>query len=176
MTTIPDEPVPVTPRLHKQAGAAALNIILVVLTVAMLVPPFHCVGGMLLLTSCGVHVALHGNWIKAVILGAPKNNPPSLQRQRRLFWAKLISGVLCGLSGLVIGMGSLPAALEPHFFLPLECCGTPLHVVSGLTFGSLNIAHLVVHRNWFRKELLSSQTQFLRRDRPGSQPDGHGQG
>lgn len=153
MTTLPDETAPATLGLDKQIGLLVLNIVLVISLAVTMLPPLHCVGGVFLLIGCGVHLALHRRWIKAVILETPKNITPALRRQRRLFWAKLLSGFVCGLSGLVIGLETLPLAIEPHFFLPLHCCGTPLHLVSGLAFGSLNIYHLVLHRHWFRKKL-----------------------
>ena len=143
MPAIPDKTASITPRLHKQTGPVMLNFILVILFAATLLPPFHCVGGIFLLAGYGVHVALHWHWIKAVILGTPQNITPALSRQRRLFWAKLLSGFVCGLSGLVIGLDTLPVA----------CCGTPLHLVSGLAFGGLNIYHLVLHRHWFWRKL-----------------------
>ena len=139
MTTIPDKAGTTGTGQDKKIGTLVLNLILVILSVATLVPPFHCVAGIFLLVGCGVHVALHGHWIKAVILGMPKNATPAFHRQRRLFWAKLLSGFLCGLSGLV--------------GLPLQFCVSPIHVLSGLAFFSLNIYHLVLHRNWFRKNL-----------------------
>jgi len=150
MVTIPNKTVSIPPGLHKQIGPFALNILLVILLAATLVPPLHCAGGMLLLIGCGVHVGLHGRWIKAVILGTPKNITPTLRRQRRLFWVKLISGSLCGLSGLI--------TLALHF------CLTPIHALSGLVFLGLNIYHLVQHRNWFRKK----RCFFL--PQPGNKP------
>jgi hypothetical protein len=152
MTTLPDETVSATLRLDKRIGLRWLNIALVILLAAtMLSLPVgghatHCVGGIFLLVGCGVHLALHGRWIKAVILKSPKNITPTLRR-RRLFWAMLLSGFLCGLSGVV----ALPLAHEPHLFLPLLCCGTPIHILSGLAFLGLNIYHLVLHRSWFMK-------------------------
>ena len=138
MTTIPGKTVSSTLGLDKPVGPVVLNILLVVLSVITLIPPLHCLGGIFLLVGCGVHVALHGRWINAVILGRPKNIPPALRRQRWLFWAKLLSGCFCGLSGLVS--------------VPLPFCVTPIHVLSGLVFFGLNIRHLVLHRSWFRKK------------------------
>jgi hypothetical protein len=60
----------------------------------------HCVSGILLLTACAIHLIWHERWIKAVILDKPKSLTPTLCR-RRLFWGMLLSGFLCGLSGLV---------------------------------------------------------------------------
>jgi hypothetical protein len=154
MTTFPDKTVSATLGLDKQANRP-LNIILLILLATTMLPLFggadaiHCVGGMFLLIGCGVHLALHGRWIKVVMLESPKDISPALHRQRRLFWGLLISGFLCGLSGLA----ALPLAHEPHSFLPLLCCGTPVHVLSGLVFFGLNIYHLALHRNWFRKNL-----------------------
>jgi hypothetical protein len=155
MTTLPDKTVPATLGLDKQVELPWLNIVLMVLLAAtMLSLPggadaIHCVGGILLLIGCGVHLALHRRWIKAVILKTPKNITPMLRSQRRLFWGLFLSGTLCGLSGLI----SLSWVIEPHGFLLLLFCGTPLHVLSGLTFLGLNSYHLVLHRNWFNKKL-----------------------
>jgi hypothetical protein len=139
MATIPNKTVINPTRLLRQIGPLALNILLVILSAATLVPPLHCASGMLLLVGCGVHVALHGRWIKAVILATPEHMPPGLRRQRRLFWVKLVSGFVCGLSGLIT--------------LPLFFCVTPMHALSGLVFLGSNIYHLAQHRNWFRKNL-----------------------
>ena len=47
----------------------------------------------------------------------------------------------------------LPLVLDFHAFLVLHCCGTPVHILSGLTFLGLNIHHLGLHRNWFAVRL-----------------------
>ncbi len=151
MTIIPDKTATAKPAQAKKTGVILLNIILVISLAATILPPLHFVGGAFLLTSCGIHLALHGRWIKAVILEPPKNISPFLRRQRRLFWAKLISGIICGLSGLV----TLLSTLELHFLLPVHCLGTPIHALSGLTFLGLNIYHLVTHQSWFGKNLAS---------------------
>ena len=145
MTTLPDKTVATTLGLDKQAGLPWLKFALLILLAAtMLSLPggadaIHCAGGILLLIGCGVHLALHRGWINAVILKTPKNITPVLRSQRRLFWGMLISGILCGLSGLVT--------------MPTLFCATPLHVLSGLVFLGLNSYHLVLHRNRFRKKL-----------------------
>jgi hypothetical protein len=154
MTTLPGKTASPTLGLEKQSGRLWLNIILLIfLAMTILSLPgghaIHIVGGILVLIGCGVHLILHRRWIKAMILETPKNGTPGLRRQRRLFWGMFLSGSLCGLSGLV----ALPFAHDPHVFLPLHCCGTPIHVLSGLIFLGLNIYHLALHRNWFSKNL-----------------------
>jgi len=139
----------------KQTGRLGLNILLIILlAVTILSLPggadgIHIVGGILMMIGCIVHLVQHRRWIKAVVLDAPKNNTPALQRQRRLFYGIFLSGSICGLSGLMM----LPFVFAPHAFLPLHCCGTPIHVLSGLTFFGFNIYHLVLHRNWFTTRL-----------------------
>jgi hypothetical protein len=135
----------------KQTERLGLNILLMILlAVTILSLPggadgIHIVGGILMIIGCIVHLVQHRRWINNVILDAPKNITPSLQRQRRLFWGTFLSGFLCGLSGLMM----LPFAFAPHAFLPLHCCGSPIHILSGMTFVGFNIYHLVLHRNWF---------------------------
>jgi hypothetical protein len=143
------------PGAYKRIGRLWLNVaLLILLAVTILSLPngahaLHIVGGIFMLIGCGLHLALHGRWIKAVILETPKNITPALHRQQRLFWGMFLSGSLCGLSGLI----SLPLILDPHVFLPLHCCGIPIHILSGLTFLGLNIYHLVLHRTYFEKKL-----------------------
>lgn len=154
MITLPGKTASPTLGLEKQPGRLWLNIILMIfLAMTILSLPsghaIHIVGGILMLIGCGVHLILHRHWIKAVILETPKNITPALRRQRRLFWGMFLSGSLCGLSGLV----ALPFAHNPHVFLPLHCCGMPIHILSGLIFLGFNIYHLVLHRNCFRKNL-----------------------
>ncbi len=140
------------PLLNKRTGRAWLNFLLVVLLAGtMLSLPagahgIHCAAGMLLLAACSLHLIRHGRWIKAVILNTPKNITPALHRQRWLFWAMLVSSLLCGLSGLV-------ALLSVHVFLPLLCLVTPIHALSGLAFLGLNMFHLILQRNWFLTRL-----------------------
>ncbi len=155
MTTFPNKTT--APGVNKQVGLFSLNMVLVILlAVTIFSLPgghvIHIAGGTLMLTGCGIHLIMHGRWIKAVILETPKDITPALRRQRRLFWGMFISGSLCGLSGLS-GLITLPLVHAPHVFLPLLCCGTPVHILSGLTFCGLNIYHLVLHRNWFIKRL-----------------------
>jgi hypothetical protein len=152
MTRLSDGTAPAVLGLNRQTGRLWLNIVLVILLAATILSligdadGIHCVAGIFLLIGCGVHLALQVRWIKVVILNTPKNITPALRSQRRRFWATLLSGILCGLSGL----GTLLLADPPfHIFLPLLCCGIPIHTLSGLTFLGLNIYHLVLHRNWF---------------------------
>ena len=160
MTTMPNNAAPATPGHEKKIGAIVLNIILMISLIATLLPPFHCVGGIFLLIGCGIHLALHGRWIKAVILETPKNITPFLRRRRRLLWIKVLSSFFCGLSGLIIGLDILPFTFEPHIFLPLHFCGIPLHVSSGLVFFGLIIYHLVLHRHWFRNRSAIFSTPY----------------
>jgi len=137
--------------VSEKTGRLGLDILLMILlAVTILSLPggadgIHIVGGILMMIGCIVHLVQHRRWIKAVILDAPKNITPVLQRQRRLFWGTFLSGSLCGLSGLMM----LPIAFAPHAFLPLHCFGTPIHILSGLTFLGFNTYHLALHRNWF---------------------------
>ena len=102
----------------------------------------HCAAGMLLLAGCGLHLAWHGRWIRAVVLRSPQNIPPGLRQQRGIFRAALLSGLLCGASGLL-------ALLSVPVILPALCLLAPLHTLSGLAFLGLAIYHLALHRNWF---------------------------
>lgn len=155
MTTLPGKTASPTLGLDKQIGLRWLNIALVILLAATILPlpggadGIHIVGGILMMIGGGIHLALHGRWIKAVILDTPKNVATALRHQQRLFWGMFLSGSLCGLSGLII----LLFALGPHAFLPLHCCGIPIHASSGMIFIGLTIYHLMLHRNWFRKIL-----------------------
>ena len=145
MTTLPNKATVPMPGVNKRIGLLGLDIALVILLLTTLHPGTHIVGGLLLMIGCGIHLVMHGRWIKAVILETPKNVTPALCRQRRLFWSMFLSGSLCGISGLAM----LPFVLDLHAFFALHCCGTPIHILSGLTFLGLNIYHLVLHRNWF---------------------------
>jgi hypothetical protein len=148
MTIYPDKTAAAIPASNQQAHRAWPNILLVVFLAATILPlpggagGIHCIAGILLLITCGIHLMWHGQWIKAVILNKPKKITPTLRRQRRLFWATLLSGLLCGLSGLV-------SLFLGHNFLPLVCLVNPIHTLSGLVFLGLNIYHLALHRNWF---------------------------
>ncbi len=150
--------------MHKHTGRRWLNIALVfslVMTILSLPSGAHAIhasAGIFMLIGCGIHLALHRKWIEAVILQTPKNATPALRRQRRLFWSMFLSGFLCGLSGLV----SLPLSHNPHLFLLLYCCATPIHILSGLTFLALIIYHLALHRNWFTAWLGQVQTTVKR--------------
>jgi len=158
MASIPVESTSMTIGSQKQAGLPGLNFILLILLAVTILPlpggghAIHSVGGIFLLIACGVHLARHGRWIKAVILETPKNVSPGLRRQRGLFRGLLLSGLLCGLSGLV----ALLFIHNPPAFLLMLCCGSPIHILSGLVFLGLNIYHLVLHRNWFGKKMAIS--------------------
>ncbi len=154
MTTFPNKTAAPAQEVNKRAGLFTLNTILLILLLLTVVSlpgghAIHIAAGILVLLGCGIHLALHGRWIKAVILETPRNVTPALRPRRRLFWGMFISGSLCGLSGLAM----LPLVLDVHTFLVLHCCGTPVHILSGLTFLGLNIHHLVQHRSWFAARL-----------------------
>lgn len=153
MTTLPDETISAAPRPGKQTTRLWLDIVLLILLAAtMLSLPvgghiLHGMSGTFLLIGCSVHLAMHGRWIKAVILDTPKNITPGLRRQRRLFGWMFISGFLSGISGLA----GLPLIHLPHM-LPIGlCCGGPVHILSGLVFLGVSIYHLGLHRSWFRR-------------------------
>lgn len=149
MTAFPNKTTVPAPGLNKRMGLLGLDIALMILLAATVHPGTHMVSGLLLMTGCVIHLAMHGRWIKAVILNEPQNVTPALRRQRRLFWGMCLSGSMCGLSGLAM----LPLIFDFHAFFALHCCATPIHILSGLTFLSLNIYHLVLHRNWFTARL-----------------------
>jgi hypothetical protein len=161
MTTLPGKAASSALGLDKQIGLRWLNIALVILLAAtMLSLPggnhaIHGVGGLFMLIGCGIHLARHGRWINAVILETPNNITPFLRRQRRLFWGMLLSGLFCGLSGLV----ALPVHIHAS---PLHCCVIPFHASSGIIFIGLTIYHLVLHKNWFRKNLAIFSTASKR--------------
>lgn len=145
MTAFPNKTTAPTSGLDRRMGLLGLDIALVILLATTIHPGTHIVGGLLLMIGCGIHLVLHGCWIKAVILNEPQKVTPVILRQRRLFWGMFLSGSLCGLSGLAM----LPLVLGFHTFFTLHCCGTPIHILSGLTFLGLNVYHLILHRNWF---------------------------
>ena len=152
MTTLPNKTTLGTPGLNKQASRTGLNIFMVILMTATILPlpggahGIHWVAGLFLLIACGVHLMRHERWIKAVILNTPKVITSTLRRQRRLFWIELLSGSLCGLSGLI-------SLLSIHIFLPVICLVTPMHILSGLTFLGSIIYHMVLHRSWFATKI-----------------------
>ncbi len=149
MTTFPDKPTPATSGLGKWTVRTWLGIVLIILLAATMLAllggaiAIHCAAGALLLTSCSLHLTLHGRWLKAVILNAPKTVTPILGRQRRMFWGLLISGLFCGVSGAT----NLLSFVIPHHVF---CCGHVIHILAGLTFLGLSIYHLVLHKSWFK--------------------------
>ena len=150
MSLPPDNRLGTGPAVGRQVVRVALNGLLAVSLAATVLPRLHRVAGVFLLAGCGVHLALHGRWIKAVILATPGNFTPAIRRQRRLFWATILTGPLCGLSGLAIESARLP---RWHHFVVL------IHVLSGLAFLGLNIRHLARRRGWFRKSLTVLSTR-----------------
>lgn len=149
MTTLSDKATMPTSRLNEQMGLLGLDIALVIFLVMTLNPGTHIAGGLLLMTGCAIHLAMHIRWIKAVILNEPENSTPALHSQQRLFWGMFLSGSLCGLSGLAM----LLLVLNFHAFLALHCCSTSIHILSGLIFLGMVIYHLVLHRKRFTAKL-----------------------
>jgi hypothetical protein len=153
MTTHPDNTISAAILTGRNKPKYHLNMVLAILLIVTILSllgggyEIHGVSGIFMLIGCSIHLVQHRHWIKAVILEKPKNITPTLRRQYRLFGGLFFSGFLCGLSGL----GALPLIVAPHIFLPLHFCGNLIHVVSGLAFISLNITHLVLHRNWFKR-------------------------
>ena len=124
----------------------------------------HCLAGALLFVGCAIHLALHGRWIKAVVLSTPQNPTPAIRRNRRLFFALLVSLLVCGLSGpatLVFSHG--PA----HLLLPMLCFLPMIHDLSGVIFLGLSLYHLVLHRKWIMKKI-SERTMLDPEDPKGS--------
>ncbi len=153
MRTIPEKTsIVVAPALNKQTGRARLNFVLVILQAATIASLFtdadgiHCIGGLLLLAACGLHLLGHASWIKSVMLNRSNNIPSTVRRRCWLFWAMLSSGLLCGWSGLHI-------LLSDEIFTPTPHHVARIHAISGFIFISLSICHLVSHRNWFLKRI-----------------------
>jgi hypothetical protein len=144
MTILNNKTIPASVAADKNQPKFQLTVVLVVLLMVTMLSLIsgglvvHCVSGTFMLICCSVHLVFHRRWIKALILETPHKITPALHRQRGLFWGMLLSGFLCGLTGLV--------SLSLHF------CVIPIHVLSGLIFFGLTIYHLMQHRNWLRKK------------------------
>lgn len=154
MTTHPDQNAFTVSAPDRQKPNHRLNLVLgVLLTITMLSlagpgHAIHGIAGTLLLLGCGIHIGRHRRWIQAVIEKTPKNLTPTVRRNRSLFWGMLVSGAICGLSGLA----TLPFAHGPgHLLLPLMFCWNGIHALSGLAFLGLNLYHLALHRHGFTK-------------------------
>jgi hypothetical protein len=156
MDTLSNETSLNGPVSGRQTGLFRLDVVLagllVVVMFSLLFPipghAIHCVGGIIMMAGCGIHLMMHTRWMKVAILETPQNVTSTLRRQRRMFWSMAVSGSFCGLSGLA----ALPFALGGHAFLPLHCLCMPVHFLSGLAFCGLTIYHLVLHRNWIRAQ------------------------
>ncbi len=146
-----DNTPPAAPTANRRIGRLLLYLtlsVMLVVTVFSLLGAhlLHIISGLILLLVSGLHLFIQRRWIKQVILSTPANPVSSLRRQRSIFWGLCISGLICGLSGVI----SIPMCLMPHVFLPLHCLLAPVHTISGFIFIALNIGHHIRHKNWWR--------------------------
>ena len=96
----------------------AILLFVIILSIISGCVVFHCIAGAVLFTCGIIHLALHDRWIKAVVLGTPRNLTPAIRSNRRLFFGLLVSFLVCGLSGIATLVFSHGL---PHLFLPMLC-------------------------------------------------------
>jgi len=100
----------------------------------------HNLSGTLMLAGSALHLGLHTDWVRAIILRWPQDLPPSVRRDRRMALWMGLCYLVCGLSGLAAWAFPLGAA-------------APLHHLSGMLMLAMLLAHIALHRTWYATRL-----------------------
>jgi cytochrome c oxidase subunit IV len=102
----------------------------------------HQIAGMLLSVGCLVHLSLHWNWIRAVLIRPPTSLSSHARIKRRVDIWLLCTFFFCGFTGVVNWLA--PGRYPGHF--PHNWNG--LHHLSGIAMIILIIVHLALHWDW----------------------------
>jgi hypothetical protein len=113
----------------------------------------HSVAGALMLIGSAVHIALHWEWIKTVVIRSPRRLAKRVRAKRGIDIWLFVSSVLCGVTGLMALLMQCPEPVEgrgiiPSPFLLSLRAWSGLHRLSGMMMFLIILVHLAQHWKW----------------------------
>jgi hypothetical protein len=123
----------------------------------------HSVAGSLMLMGSAVHIALHWEWIKAVVMRSPKELAKRVRAKRGIDIWLFVFAILCGLTGWMALLMRCPEPVEGRgiisnpFLLSLRAC-SGLHRLTGTVMFLIMLIHLAQHWKW----IVSAPRRYLK--------------
>ena len=137
----------------------------------------HSVAGALMLIGSAVHIALHWEWIKAVVIRSPRKLAKRVRAKRGIDIWLFVSSILCGVTGLMALLMQCPEPVEgwgiiPNPFVLSLRAWSGLHRLTGMMMFLIMLVHLAQHWKWIvsatRRRLETGASK--RQQQPGQIP------
>jgi hypothetical protein len=126
----------------------------------------HYVAGTLMLLGSALHIALHWEWVKVVILRSPRKLARRVRTNRGIDIVLFLLFALCGLTGWVVW--PVAEIIPGPFRLSLKDW-SDMHRLTGMIMFLILVLHLALHWKW----ILCTARRYLKpvasniRQRPG---------
>ena len=113
----------------------------------------HSVAGALMLIGSAVHIALHWEWIQAVVIRSPRKLAKRVRAKRGIDIWLFVFAILCGVTGVMTLLMQCPEPVEGRGFLPNPFAlslraWSGLHRLTGMVMFLTMLVHLAQHWKW----------------------------
>ena len=121
----------------------------------------HSVAGALMLIGSAVHIALHWEWIQAVVIRSPRKLAKRVRAKRGIDIWLFVFAILCGVTGVMALLMQCPEPVEgpvlsmvegreiiPNPFVLSLRAWSGLHRLTGMMMFLIMLVHLAQHWKW----------------------------
>jgi hypothetical protein len=115
----------------------------------------HYVAGSLMLLGSALHIALHWEWVKAVVIRAPRKLAGRVRTNRGIDIVLFLLFTLCGVTGWVVW--PVAEIIPGPFRLSLKDW-SDVHRLTGMIMFLILVFHLVLHWKW----VLATARRYLK--------------
>lgn len=105
----------------------------------------HSVAGALMLIGSAVHIALHWEWIQAVVIRSPRKLAKRVRAKRGIDIWLFVFAILCGVTGV---MALLMQGIIPNPVVLSLRAWSGLHRLTGMMMFLIMLVHLTQHWKW----------------------------
>jgi len=105
----------------------------------------HSAAGALMLIGSAVHIALHWEWIQAVVIPSPRKLTKRVRAKRGIDIWLFVFAILCGVTGV---MALLMQGFLPNPFVLSLRAWSGLHRLTGMMMFLIMLVHLAQHWKW----------------------------
>jgi hypothetical protein len=112
------------------------------------------VAGALMLIGSAVHIALHWEWIQAVVIRSPRKLAKRVRAKRGIDIWLFVFAILCGVTGV---MALLMRGIIPNPFVLSLRAWSGLHRLTGMMMLLIMLVHLAQHWKW----IVSATRRYL---------------
>jgi hypothetical protein len=131
----------------------------------------HSVAGALMLIGSAVHIALHWEWIQAVVIRSPRKLAKRVRAKRGIDIWLFVFAILCGVTGVMALLMQCPEPVEgpvlsivegrgiiPNTFVLSLRAWNGLHRLTGTVMFLIMLIHLAQHWKW----IVSAPRRYLK--------------